>query len=82
MDWDVHHGNGTMHSFYESSRVLFFSTHQYPTTPGPAGRARDRRRPGRRYTVNVPLPAGQGDEEYIAIFEQVLLPAARKYSRS
>ena len=34
VDWDVHHGNGTMHSFYDSREVLYFSVHQYPHYPG------------------------------------------------
>jgi acetoin utilization deacetylase AcuC-like enzyme len=29
VDWDLHHGNGTQHSFYESEKVLYLSTHQY-----------------------------------------------------
>jgi Histone deacetylase domain len=28
VDWDVHHGNGTQKTFYEDSRVLFFSVHR------------------------------------------------------
>ena len=34
VDWDLHHGNGTQHSFYSSRQVLYFSTHQYPFYPG------------------------------------------------
>src|SRR5215471_17894497 len=34
MDWDVHHGNGTQHSFYDDPGVLYVSTHQYPYYPG------------------------------------------------
>lgn len=80
VDWDVHHGNGTMHSFYGSDRVLFFSTHQYPHYPG-TGRVEEiGSGPGRGYTVNVPLPPGQGDEEYAGILAEVLLPVAREYA--
>lgn len=76
VDWDVHHGNGTQHTFYDDPSVLFFSTHQYPHYPG-TGRATERGQ-GRAegFTVNVPLSAGQGDEEYRRVFEQVLVPAA------
>jgi acetoin utilization deacetylase AcuC-like enzyme len=80
VDWDVHHGNGTMHSFYESDQVLFFSTHQFPHYPG-SGRVQEiGSGRGRGYTVNVPLPPGQGDEEYAAIFEQVLRPIAAEFA--
>jgi Deacetylases, including yeast histone deacetylase and acetoin utilization protein len=37
LDWDVHHGNGTQNIFYNSSQVLYFSTHQYPYYPGTGG---------------------------------------------
>jgi acetoin utilization deacetylase AcuC-like enzyme len=80
VDWDVHHGNGTMHSFYESDRVLFFSTHQFPHYPGTGRLDEIGSGPGRGYTVNVPLPAGQGDEEYAAIFKEVLRPIAVEFA--
>src|SRR5437763_958365 len=38
VDWDVHHGNGTQHTFENDPSVFFFSTHQYPFYPG-TGRA-------------------------------------------
>ena len=79
VDWDVHHGNGTMHSFYDTDGVLFFSVHQYPHYPGTGRMEETGSGAGRGYTLNVPLPPGQGDEEYAALFEQVLLPVARQY---
>ena len=78
-DWDVHHGNGSMHAFYDSSEVLYFSVHQYPHYPG-TGRAEETGRgPGEGYTVNVPLPGGQGDAEYLAVFRELLQPLALAY---
>lgn len=29
IDFDIHHGNGTQHYFYESSKVLYISIHRY-----------------------------------------------------
>lgn len=76
VDWDVHHGNGTQHSFEADPSVLFFSTHQYPHYPG-TGRATERGNgSGEGYTINVPMEAGEGDDEYRAVFQKVLLPAA------
>ena len=76
VDWDVHHGNGTQHSFDEDPSVLFFSTHQYPHYPG-TGRGTDRGKGiGEGFTINVPMEAGEGDEEYHAIFLKSLVPAA------
>lgn len=76
VDWDVHHGNGTQHSFEEDASILFFSTHQYPHYPG-TGRATERgRAAGEGFTINVPMEAGEGDDEYRAIFHKALVPAA------
>lgn len=79
VDWDVHHGNGTMHSFYRSERVLVFSAHQYPYYPGTGAVDEIGSGPGEGFTVNVPLPAGQGDAEYSAVFQRVLLRLALEY---
>ncbi|HEY2772495.1 MAG TPA: histone deacetylase [Candidatus Binatia bacterium] len=80
VDWDVHHGNGTQHSFYDSDQVLYVSTHQYPFYPG-TGRPEETGR-GRAsgYTVNVPMPAGCGDDEYLAAFRDLVLPLAREFA--
>jgi acetoin utilization deacetylase AcuC-like enzyme len=76
VDWDVHHGNGTQHSFEDDSSVLFFSTHQFPHYPG-TGRETERGRgAGEGFTIDVPMEAGEGDEEYRAIFQKSLVPAA------
>ena len=76
VDWDVHHGNGTQHSFEDDPSVLFFSTHQYPHYPG-TGRSTERgRRAGEGFTINVPMEAGEGDEAYCAVFQKSLVPAA------
>ena len=79
VDWDVHHGNGTQHSFEQDPSILFFSTHQYPHYPG-TGRATERGiGAGEGFTINVPMDAGDGDDEYRAIFLNVLLPAAEAF---
>jgi acetoin utilization deacetylase AcuC-like enzyme len=76
VDWDVHHGNGTQHSFEDDPSVLFFSTHQYPHYPG-TGRASERGTgAGEGFTINVPMEAGEGDEAYRTVFHKVLVPAA------
>ncbi len=79
VDWDLHHGNGTQNSFYDTDQVLYFSTHQYPYFPG-TGAAKERGKgKGLGFTVNVPLPGGQGDAAYARIFNSVLVPIARQY---
>jgi acetoin utilization deacetylase AcuC-like enzyme len=80
VDWDVHHGNGTQHSFWEDPSVLYFSTHQFPFYPGTGAIDEIGGGAGRGFTVNVPLPAGCGDAEYLAAFDRVLLPIARRFA--
>ncbi len=79
-DWDVHHGNGTQDIFYHTPHVLFFSTHQYPYYPGTGGRAERGEGKGRGFTVNVPLPAGVGDEGFRRIYAETLTPLAEKFN--
>ena len=76
VDFDVHHGNGTQDAFYADPRVLYFSTHQYPYYPG-TGAWNETGRAGN--IVNVPLPAGCGDPEYLAAYNDICAPAIRRF---
>jgi acetoin utilization deacetylase AcuC-like enzyme len=75
----VHHGNGTQHAFYKDPSVFFFSTHQYPYYPGTGAVDERGEGKGEGCTLNVPLPAGMGDKEYLDIFNRVLRPALKAY---
>lgn len=79
VDWDLHHGNGSQHSFYDSNRVLYFSSHQYPYYPGSGGAGETGSGKGEGYTVNVPLSGGQGDHAFARIFNELLIPLTRQY---
>lgn len=79
VDWDIHHGNGTQHSFYDRPDVLYFSTHQFPYYPGTGNFSETGSGAGEGYTVNVPLPGGQDEGEYMAIFQNILRPVALEY---
>src|SRR5207245_535330 len=76
LDWDVHHGNGTAEAFRNRSDVLFASIHQSPHYPGtgPLGDAGSGA--GEGYTINLPVPAGSGEELWLSLLERVVLPAA------
>jgi len=80
VDWDLHHGNGTQHSFYDNSQILYFSTHQYPYYPGTGNFGEVGEGKGKGFTINVPLQPGAGDEEYSTIFREILIPIAREFS--
>jgi acetoin utilization deacetylase AcuC-like enzyme len=79
VDWDVHHGNGIQDIFYDSPEVVYFSTHQFPFYPGTGGLDEIGVGAGAGYTVNVPMPATFGDDEYLRVFDDVLAPVARQY---
>ncbi len=76
VDWDVHHGNGTQATFYEDPSVLYFSVHQYPFYPGTGAEREIGRGKGLNTTINVPLPAGSDDSDFLEAFEKKLRPAA------
>jgi len=79
LDWDVHHGNGTNAIFHESPQVLFASLHQYPFWPGTGALSDVGAGPGEGYSLNLPVPAGSGEDEFCGLVEHVVLPAARAF---
>jgi acetoin utilization deacetylase AcuC-like enzyme len=80
VDWDLHHGNGTQHSFENDPTVLYFSTHQYPYYPGTGSFRETGIGEGEGYTVNIPISTGCGDFEYINLFERILIPIALDFN--
>ena len=79
VDWDLHHGNGTQDAFYGDPSILYISTHQYPFYPGTGHWQETGRGSGEGYTVNIPLPTGVGDEGYARAFQEIIVPAVRRY---
>jgi len=79
VDWDLHHGNGTQHSFYDDSDVLYFSTHQHPYYPGTGWYDEIGSGKGKGYTINVPLSHGMGDADYVHVFQEIVTPVARAW---
>ena len=79
MDWDLHHGNGTQHSFYDDPGVLYLSTHQYPYYPGTGAAEEAGHGSGEGYTVNLPLSVGWGDTAIVPLFEEVIDPICRQF---
>lgn len=79
VDWDVHHGNGTQNSFYDTDKVLFVSLHQSGIYPGSGFLQETGAGRGEGYTINIPLPGGQGDREYANIFNTLITPLAHQY---
>ncbi|KAF7269544.1 histone deacetylase 6 isoform X2 [Rhynchophorus ferrugineus] len=88
VDYDVHHGQGTQHMFYESDRVLYFSIHRYEHgTFWPNLKESNfdciGDNEGTGYNVNVPLnDVRLRDYDYLAIITNILLPLAYEYNPS
>ena len=79
LDWDVHHGNGTQHSFEADPTVLYASTHQFPYYPGTGAAGEAGHGKGTGFTLNVPLPAGCGDATYVGVLQRVLVPVTQEF---
>jgi acetoin utilization deacetylase AcuC-like enzyme len=80
LDWDVHHGNGTQEIFAARADVLYASVHQYPFYPGTGAAEEIGVGPGKGATVNCPLPGGQDDADYGAVFHDLFLPVGRAFA--
>jgi acetoin utilization deacetylase AcuC-like enzyme len=79
LDWDVHHGNGTVEAFRNRADVLVAGLHQEGIFPGTGSIADAGSGPGEGYTINLPLPAGSEEEPWLSQLEHLLLPAARSF---
>ena len=78
-DFDVHHGNGTQHLFEERPDVFYASTHQFPFYPGTGAADETGVGAGEGATLNVPLPAGTGDDGYERAIRERVLPALSRF---
>jgi acetoin utilization deacetylase AcuC-like enzyme len=77
LDWDVHHGNGTNDIFHADPRVLYASIHQSPLYPGTGALSDRGSGAGWGCTLNLPVPAGSGDDVFCAMVDHVAVPWAR-----
>lgn len=80
VDIDVHHGNGTQAAFYSDPAVLYISTHQFPYYPGTGAADETGVGDGHGFTLNVPLPAGSVDREYIEAYGSAVIPALESFT--
>ncbi len=80
IDWDLHHGNGTQKSFYDTDKVLYLSSHQFPYYPGTGALPETGTGAGNGFTVNIPLPGGQGDMDFARLYNELVLPITRQYA--
>jgi acetoin utilization deacetylase AcuC-like enzyme len=79
LDPDIHHGNGTQHSFYERSDVLYVSSHRFPFYPGTGWFDEVGRGPGAGFTLNLPMPMGLRDADLLHLYRRAVEPAVRAW---
>jgi acetoin utilization protein AcuC len=80
---DAHHGDQVQDAFYGSSKVMTISFHESGKTLFPfytgfeneIGKGR-----GTGYSVNVPLPEGTGDQEFMWAFQRIFPPLVKSFS--
>ncbi|APV45400.1 Acetoin utilization deacetylase AcuC [Dehalogenimonas formicexedens] len=79
LDFDVHHGNGTQGIFDDDPETMYVSVHQSPHYPGSGGVDDTGMGGGRGTKVNIPLPAGCGDAQYALVYDEIVMPAVRRF---
>lgn len=81
VDTDCHHGDGTQDIYWNDKDTLFISFHQdgrtlYPGTGfmdefgGPSAYG---------YNINIPLPPGTGEEGFLYVLDNVVIPILDEY---
>jgi len=79
LDPDVHHGNGTQHSFFSRRDVLYVSSHRYPFYPGTGWFDERGDGKGEGHTLNLPMPPGMGDADFLYLYREVVGPVVDEY---
>ena len=79
VDVDVHHGDGVQAMFYDDPRVLTISLHESPRTLFP-GTGYPSETGAEGSAVNVALPAGCGDAEWLRAFHALVPPLLREFA--
>lgn len=85
LDWDVHHGNGVQHAFYDDPNVLYISLHVYKNAmfypnSEDADHLHCGEGTGLGKNVNIPwADHGMGDGDYLYAFQEVVMPIAVEF---
>src|SRR5271157_3628265 len=77
VDFDVHHGNGTQHIFWDDKTIMYASTHEMPLFPG-TGELVERGEHDQ--IVNAPLRAGDAGEVFQEAMALAILPRVADFA--
>ncbi|MDA0304698.1 MAG: histone deacetylase family protein [Proteobacteria bacterium] len=76
IDFDVHHGNGTQHSFEHDAGLFYGSSHQWPAYPGTGAQGET----GEFDNIcNFPMAPGDGSAVFRDGYQERILPALRAF---
>jgi len=79
LDWDVHHGNGTVEAFRARPDVLVAGLHQEGVYPGSGPLADAGSGRGEGCTINLPVPGGSEGDLWLSLLEHVVVPVATQF---
>ena len=80
IDLDLHHGNGTQDIFWRRGDVLYISTHQSPYYPGTGALREIGSGSGEGATANFPMPPTTGDDGFLAVMDEGILPLLDRFT--
>jgi acetoin utilization deacetylase AcuC-like enzyme len=79
VDWDVHHGDGTQAIYDADPELCYASTHQWPLYPGTGRREESGEHPAAGTMHNRHLPPGAGDDVFVPLWVDDLIPAIEDF---
>ncbi|OJW53301.1 MAG: acetoin utilization protein AcuC [Alphaproteobacteria bacterium 41-28] len=71
VDIDVHHGDGVYYAFENDGDLVFADIHQSGIFPGTGHPYEQGKGQAKGKKLNIPLPAGAGDEDFFAVWPHV-----------
>ena len=80
LDWDVHHGNGTVEAFRHRADVLVVNIHQSRLYPGTGPLDDLGSGEGAGYTINLPVPPGSDEELWLSLLEHIVVPIGESFA--
>lgn len=80
LDFDGHHGNGTQDIFYNTDKLLYLSTHQFPAYPGTGWVNEIGEGKGKYFTINIPMPPYSSDDIFIDTLSKIIPTIKQQYN--
>ncbi len=79
VDFDVHHGNGTQDLTIDDPSIMAVSIHQHPYWPMTGLAEMTGTGEAKGTNVNCPFGSGAGNQAYLRVFDEVILPKLQDF---